>query len=297
MTSVNEPNVQPRPERPLMTIGAFSRASLVSVRSLRAYHERGILVPAAIDPTTGYRAYHPGQLPDAVALRHLRGLDVPLPVIKEILDARDPEVTAKLLADHRAEMQARLAETERIVADLQHAVDEPGPDGPIHLRPVDHQHAVAITGRVVASDFPSFLGHAYERLGAAIGRDGLRPVGSAAALYGAEISDGGPQSITAYMPVDQPRAIDPGTGVEIIELPAATVAIAVHEGDYTTIGDTYASLGAWVAYHADSADEPVREIYQISYGQTDDPRRFRTEIQWPVRPLPSPSAQPERNSP
>ncbi len=284
MGSVSDrpPTTEPEPG-PLMTIGAFSRASLVSVRSLRAYHERGILVPATVDPDTGYRAYHPGQLPDAVALRRLRDLDVPLPAIAAILEARDPEVTAKLLAEHRAEMQARLAETERIVAELQRAVDEPGPGLPVHVRPVEHQHALAVVGRVTSDDFAAFLGDAYGRLWAALGSGGFVPAGPTAALYGAEIGDDDPEPVTAYLPVAGPGPIAPGHGLELVEIPAATVAVAVHEGGYDTIGDTYASLGAWVAYHATSTEAPVRELYLVSYGQTDDPARFRTEIQWPVR--------------
>ncbi len=272
------------PADPLMTIGAFSRASLISVRSLRAYHERGLLVPAAIDPDTGYRAYHPGQIPDAVTLRRLRELDVPLPVIQEILAARDPDVTAKLLADHRSEMVARLAETERIVAELQRAVEQPGRGTPVHLRSVDHQHAIAITDRVASDDFPRFLGQAYGRLGAAMAAGRFRPAGPSAALYQGEILDGDPETVTAYLPIDQPAAIDPGAGIEVVEIPAATVAVAVHQGGYDSIGDSYASLGAWVAYHARAADGPVREIYLVSYDQTDDPTRFRTEIHWPVVP-------------
>ena len=46
----------------LMAIGTFSRASMLSVKALRAYHEAGILVPARIDPATGYRSYHATQL-------------------------------------------------------------------------------------------------------------------------------------------------------------------------------------------------------------------------------------------
>ncbi len=266
-----------------MTIGTFSRASLLSIRSLRAYHQRGILVPAAIDPSTGYRAYHPGQLPDAVALRRLRELDVPLPTIREILDNRDPEVTTKLLAEHQAEMEARLAETERIVADLQRAVTEPSPDLPVHVRTVDHQHAIAVTDRVSAEDYGAFLGDAYGRLWAGVASRGPVPAGPVGALYGSEVVDG-PQPVTAYIPVAEPLPASPvPTDLELLELPAVTVAVAVHEGPYASIDDRYASLGAWVAYHAEPSTEPLREIYLVSYGETTDPERFRTEIQWPIR--------------
>jgi len=42
----------------LMTIGVFSRASSLSIKALRAYHEAGILEPQEVDPASGYRRYH-----------------------------------------------------------------------------------------------------------------------------------------------------------------------------------------------------------------------------------------------
>ena len=53
----------------LMPIGMFSRATLLSVKALRSYHELGLLVPTRIDPGTGYRSYAVSQLPDAEAIR------------------------------------------------------------------------------------------------------------------------------------------------------------------------------------------------------------------------------------
>ncbi len=271
-------------DQPLMTIGTFARATLLSVRSLRAYHERGILVPAAIDPDSGYRAYHPGQIADAVALRQLRELDVPLPVIAEMLESRDPDITTKLLAEHQNEMLARLAETERIVAGLRQAVTGLDQRLPVHVRQIDHQHALAIAGHVAMEDYATFLGDAYARLWSAFINDAYVPAGPAGARYEGEVGDG-PEPVTAYIPVGEPipAAIKPA-GIELIELPAMTAAVAVHEGSYDRIGDTYASLGAWVAYHATATDRPVHELYVVGYGQTDDVDQFRTEIHWPIRP-------------
>lgn len=271
-------------DQPLMTIGMFARATLLSVRSLRAYHERGLLVPAAVDPDSGYRAYHPGQIPDAVALRRLRELDVPLQVIKEMLDSRDPEITTKLLAEHQTEMQARLAETERIVAGLQQAVTGLDQSLPVHVRKIGHQHALAIAGHVEMADYASFLGDAYERLWNAFTAGGYVPAGPAGARYEGEVGDG-PEPVTAFIPIGEP--IPAGTkpaGIDVIELPAMSAAVAVHDGSYDRIGDTYASLGAWVAYHAEAIEQPVRELYVVGYGQTDDVDQFRTEIHWPIRP-------------
>ena len=90
----------------LLPIGAFSRASFLSVKSLRAYHEAGILVPARVDPSTGYRTYHASQLIDAAVIARLRSLDLPLDKVREVVQARDPEVTARVLADHEKTMRS-----------------------------------------------------------------------------------------------------------------------------------------------------------------------------------------------
>src|SRR5207237_724206 len=75
----------------------------------------GILVPAQVDRFTGYRMYTADQLADAAIVRRLRALDLPLEQVREVLQARDPDFTRQVLANHQVAMQARLAETERIV--------------------------------------------------------------------------------------------------------------------------------------------------------------------------------------
>lgn len=270
---------------PLMTIGLFSRASLVSVKALRAYHHRGILVPASVDPATGYRAYHPGQLADATTIRRLRALDVPLDVVKQILDERNPDTTAKLLARHAVEMQQRLADTARILTELQ-ALTESAASSAVHVESTAHLDAIAVSGHVLGDDYAVFLSAAYPLLAVAADRAGLTPCGPSMALYTVEAPDSDEQPVTACIPVGSPAPIAPLDDAELIELPAATVAIAVHDGGYDTVGDAYASLGAWVAHHAVSSGEPVREIYVVSYDQTPDPSDFRTEIHWPIEARP-----------
>lgn len=116
----------------LLPIGMFSRAACVSIKQLRVYHEMGLLVPAHVDPATGYRRYSDDQLADAAVIVRLRALDLPLDAVRRVIDARDPEHTAAVLATHRQRMQLRLAETERIVAELQSGL-APATHTPVHL--------------------------------------------------------------------------------------------------------------------------------------------------------------------
>ncbi|MDX3264682.1 MerR family DNA-binding transcriptional regulator [Streptomyces sp. MI02-2A] len=39
----------------LLAIGDFARMTLLTVKTLRRYQEIGLLVPARVDPDTGYR--------------------------------------------------------------------------------------------------------------------------------------------------------------------------------------------------------------------------------------------------
>ena len=66
------------------------------------------------------------------------------------------------------------------------------------------------------------------------------------------------------------------------EVPAARVAVLVHAGDYDSIGDTYRTLGAWVARNASHAGERVREWYVVGPADVASPEAYRTELAWPI---------------
>jgi DNA-binding transcriptional MerR regulator len=93
-----------------MTIGQLSRRTLISVRALRHYDDIGLLKPASIDPTTGYRSYEEAQVGTAALIRRLRDLDVPLDGVRRAV--LDGEASATLLA-HRAVLSDRIEADRR----------------------------------------------------------------------------------------------------------------------------------------------------------------------------------------
>jgi DNA-binding transcriptional MerR regulator len=68
------------------TIGEFSRMTFLSIKSLRLYHEKEILVPAEVDQFTGYRYYSDKDYETARVISILKAYDFTLAEIKEILD-------------------------------------------------------------------------------------------------------------------------------------------------------------------------------------------------------------------
>ena len=273
------------PANPLLRIGPFSRAASLSVKALRAYHEAGLLVPEEVDPQTGYRSYSVAQLTDAAIIRRLRALDVPLVAIREVLDARDPVVTGKVLAEHAAILEVRLTTTQQAIDELQVALAAPVLHTPVHLRHEEPRTVLAYRGTVTEQEWSAFLDRALGLLSDAAVASGAVVEGAFGACYPTLLDDDS-QEVQAFLPIaDAPLLSDTvrSTGVRVDELPEVEVAVLAHRGDLDTLDDTYRTLGAWVAGHAEPADMPVRELYLVGPADTDDPAELRTEICWPVR--------------
>lgn len=272
----------------LMTIGMFSRASLLSAKVLRNYHSSGLLVPAMIDPSTGYRGYHAGQLADASVIKQLRALDLPLADIERVMSERDPAITAAIVDAHLAAMTERLASTQAIVDRLLAGAESPETLTPPRVVDVPHVDVIAVHGVVERGDYTPFLDQAFATLFSALETTGRSPAGPGGATYPPIVDEEEP--VTAFLPIRLPGSPAPSgsppVGVTIDELPARTVATATHHGSYETVGETYMQLGRWVAFNASSADEPVREWYLVSPADSENPDEFVTEIQWPIHQRP-----------
>jgi DNA-binding transcriptional MerR regulator/effector-binding domain-containing protein len=269
----------------LLRIGDFSRASCLSVKSLRAYHDAGLLVPADVDPRTGYRSYSVAQLTDAAIIRRLRLLDVPLEAIGQVLDARDPTMTKKVLSDHGAVLQERLTVMQRSIDELQGALDMPALHTPVHRRHEQALTVLTLTGTVSEASWLAFLDRGLAALSDAAAAAGAVVAGPFGGCYPTLLDDDA-QEVVAFLPVASPPLLPASwraEGVRVAELPTTEVAVVAHHGPYDDMDDTYRNLGAWVAEHAEPADLPVRELYLIGRADTDDLDELRTELCWPIR--------------
>jgi DNA-binding transcriptional MerR regulator len=270
----------------LLRIGPFARASSLSIKSLRAYHESGLLVPAVVDPQSGYRSYSVAQLTDAAIIRRLRQLDLPLEAVRAVLDARDPAVTAKVLAEHGAVLEARLAATQRMVTELQGALETPSLHTPVHRRFEEASVVLSVAGTVSEAEWPSYLERAFTLLVDTAAGEGAVIAGPCGGCYPPPLDDDH-QAVEAFLPVVDAPLLSPrarSAGVQVGELPATEVAVLAHVGSYDHIDETYRRLGAWVAANAEPADLPVRERYLVGPDEVDDPDGYRTEISWPIHP-------------
>ena len=131
-----------------LTVGDFSRITHLSVKTLRHYHQVGLLEPAAVNPDTGYRYYSGEQIPAAQVIRRLRDLEMPVADVKAVLNAPDAPARNSLIAAHLDRLEAELARTRSAVDSLRNLLDQPDPASRITHRSVPAIVAVGI-GQVV----------------------------------------------------------------------------------------------------------------------------------------------------
>src|ERR1700757_3741360 len=105
--------------RTRVTIGDFSRASHLTVKTLRHYHEVGLLEPSEVDPDNGYRYYSEDQIPLAQVIRRLRGLQMPVADVKSVLAAPDSDTRNRLILEHLDRLERELAQTREAVGELR----------------------------------------------------------------------------------------------------------------------------------------------------------------------------------
>lgn len=265
-----------------LSIGDFSRMTYLSVKALRHYHEVGVLAPADVDPATGYRYYAPNQVGTAQLIRRLRDLGMPLDEVSTIVGSADPGIRDAALVAHLERMEERLAETQQTVASLRSLLQRS--DGGLHVerRFVDATPALAVTERVVAAEGVAWWMEAFGLLHRLLGHRGVARSGPDGALFPLEFFSDEVGEVTVFVPVAEARAglrLPERVGVAVI--PAAMMAVAVHDGPFGDLDRTYGALGTWVLERAAGAPGPIREYYSPT-GDPEDLLAHTTEVCWPV---------------
>ncbi|MEU4190264.1 MerR family transcriptional regulator [Kribbella sp. NPDC026611] len=100
-----------------LTISEFAQLVGLAPSALRFYDDCGVLPPAAVDASNGYRYYSPDQQPRARLLRDLRELDLPLPDVRTALDAPPADV-AELVRSHLRTLEAKSTATRSAATRL-----------------------------------------------------------------------------------------------------------------------------------------------------------------------------------
>jgi DNA-binding transcriptional MerR regulator len=283
------PNPPPRGD-PIMSamsgslsIGEFSCATHMTIKTLRHYHQVGLLEPVEIDPRTGYRRYAIDQIPTAQVIRRFRDLEMPLEEIQAVLSAPDLHSRNQRITAHLSHLERELGRTQSAVASLRELLAGPSSeDAPsaIELRTVPAVEAAAVTEVVDVEQSAAWLQGALGELRATLAVHGATTDAPGGGIYSDEVFTDHRGQVTIFIPC--PTPIVPTGRVATRQIPAAELAVIEHCGPSADIDRAYGALATYVARHTIAIEGPIREYYLVDQHDTPDSRRWRTEVGWPI---------------
>jgi DNA-binding transcriptional MerR regulator len=269
----------------LLSIGRFARLTGLTVKKLRHYDAERLLSPTHVDEWTGYRYYAAGQARDAIAIRRLRELELPLDEIAAVLHA-DPATVRERLAVHRARLQGRAVEVQQLVGTLDRLIQ--GKEPLVQETTVEAQieelpalRVAVIADRVAVDDMFTFVPSTIERLIGWLGERGLECT-SAVTFLRDPVRGIENDSLDVEIGVDVPDGIESDELVSVRTYPAVRAAVHEHRGPYQGLPAVYEPLRQWIVDHDLEPGEQTREIYPANPGNTSNERDYITRVCWPV---------------
>ncbi len=267
----------------LVPIGRFSKMTRLSVKALRLYAENGLLPPAHVDPSSGYRYYDLAQANRAEAVRILRSVDMPLDEILEVLDADDPELVHKRLLVHRDRLMERLEAQESMLAYLESLIRRKDGIMPydVQVMEAEPQLVAAVKVHTNLSRIGDDIAKGFGSVVRVLGQEGISPSGAPLIVYHDVIDEETDGDIEICVPTATQIAGDSDVYGRTLE--GGTVATTVHHGPYQEIAPAYHTLTGWVSQHGHAMAGPPREVY-LNDPQMVPPEELLTRVEFPIDP-------------
>ena len=273
-----------QPRSNMFSIGEFSKITGLTVKTLRFYHQRSVLVPARVESGSGYRYYDQRNVETARTIVVLKNLGFSLEQIIEILrDHTDDADLLTFLQRQKSQLKNRMARDRKIVSGINQIIQKE--------TEAQHMAQQASFGIEVKQLSPQLVagirmkgryeecGKAFGKLGRSLGR---HIAGTPMCLfYDAEYRESD-ADFEPCMPVRKQLDID---GVDVRELPGGKAITLVHQGPYSQLGRSYEQLIRYAKEHGYEMHVPSREVYLKGPGMIfkGNPKNYLTEIQILVR--------------
>ncbi|RKR87574.1 DNA-binding transcriptional MerR regulator [Micromonospora pisi] len=239
----------------MFSIGDFAKVGRVSVRMLRHYDAIGLLRPAVVDPTNGYRFYHADQLRRLNRVIALKDLGFTLQQVQAVLDDQlDVEELRGMLRLQRAELAARLAADAARLTGIEARLRMIENEGHMHtedvvlkkIAPVRVAELSAVAASYEAADIGPVIQPLYPEVIRRVDAAGVAMIGPSVAYY--EPAPGEPgEAVVVHAGVAVAVAPQPGHDFAIVDLPAIeSAATIIHRGSMDEADRSMQILARWV---------------------------------------------------
>lgn len=262
-----------------LSIGEFSAVTSLTIKSLRLYHEKEILVPAEIDEFTQYRYYDYSNYETALSVKILKEYDFSLLEIKEILDELgDEENLLERLQDKVEQIQEKIKRYEAISESLLNTIKiekenkmQTKENFEIEEKEVE---TILVAGYRMKGKYQE-IGIGFAKLGKKFGR---HINGKSLGLYYDGEYKEDDADFEACFPIRKGKSED---GIEVRELKGGKCMSLIHKGPYDTLHESYKQI--FTAFNEKGYEKllPTREVYLKSPGMIfkGNPKNYLTEIQ------------------
>ncbi len=228
----------------LMSIGEFSARTRLSVRMLRHYDEHGVLVPAMVDPHSGYRRYHREQLALAAHVRRLRDVGFSVSAIAAVIAARGTPAYVHALELQRVALREELHAVTARLALIDQLLDTEGhamTSITVTRTTVPARRVVALRGTIPTYSDDGLL---WARLAPELEAQGITPTGPGGCIeHDPEYREADVDE-SIWLPVAYGTTAS--APLEVIDLPPQDVVLARVEGPYSLISEAHARIEEFV---------------------------------------------------
>lgn len=262
-----------------LSIGEFSAVTSLTIKSLRLYHEKEILVPAEIDEFTQYRYYDYSNYETALSIKVLREYDFSLLEIKEILDELgDEENLLERLQDKVEQIQEKIKRYEAISDSLLNTIkiEKENKMQTDEIFEIEEKEVetILMAGYRMKGKYHE-IGKGFGILGKKFGRHiNGKPLGL---YYDGEYKEDDAE-FEACFPIRKGSSEE---GLSVRELKGGKCMSLIHKGSYDTLYESYKKV--FTAFNEKGYEKvlPTREVYIKGPGMIfkGNPKNYLTEIQ------------------
>lgn len=263
----------------MLKISEFSKLSHLTIKALRFYEKKKILLPSKIDSFTGYRYYETYQLAEAQKIKSYRQIGL---TIEEIQKLNNGSNLIEILQNKKCELEKTLKDTSESLSIIKYLMEE---------KEMKYQ--------VVQKEIPEVIVYYSETI-----LKNYDDIMSWIPSLGKECLELNPGIKCAKMPyefceyldgeyketnilVRHNEAVDrignESENIKFKVLPATKVLSIYHKGPYRNIGEAYAYIMKYAEENNFEVTGLARECYIDGIWNKEDENDWLTEIELPIK--------------
>lgn len=264
----------------MLNIGIFSKVTGLTIKAIHLYHERGMLIPHAIDEASGYRYFDHRNIERARVIICLKEMQFSLEEISRIVGHYgDEKDIVEFLEKKKSELESSIRQLKSASISLDQVITKEKEALAMLDQDVFEIEEKNQNPYLIASirwmgkyeDSGTYFGKLAKAIGRYIG-------GKAMNLYHDLEYKESDADIESCFPL---RKMIENKSVSVKSLDGGSFVTLIHKGPYRTIGRSYEKVFEYMNRKGYKPRLPIREIYLKGPGIIfrGNPKNYLTEIQ------------------